>query len=163
MGMTFCYFQSMIHMRNGWDAIYYYAEVHQSRWNSFIHTIFMLGTMTGGFIWVPALFNLNHNQAFVFRTDVCIFYFGLYLVISPIVTLVTVLYYMIPFLYSSVEYDVLETRTRRLREGLIMMAVSLVIQEIFGHMLGGDAPSRIEAIPNAILYAPFYSVSHIFY
>ena len=61
MGMTFCYFQFMIHMRNGWDAIYYYAEVHQSQWNSFIHTIFMLGTMTGGFIWVPALFNLNHN------------------------------------------------------------------------------------------------------
>ena len=36
----------------------------------------------------------------------------------------------------------------------------MYLQEVFGHYIGGDAPSRVEAIPNAILYAPFYSISH---
>ena len=46
--------------------------------------------------------------------------------------------------------------------GLFYSTLGLTFQEIFGHWLGGDIPSRVEAIPNAILYAKFFSLSHIF-
>ena len=39
---------------------------------------------------------------------------------------------------------------------------SLFIQEYIGHYLGGDIPSRIEAIPNAIVYANFF-MRHMFF
>ncbi len=41
------------------------------------------------------------------------------------------------------------------------MVGSLVIQESIGHYIGGDPPSRPEAVPNAIVYACYYSVNHL--
>ena len=46
--------------------------------------------------------------------------------------------------------------------GLSISVSALLFQEVFGHYLGGDIPSRWEAIPNAILYAKYFAVSHIF-
>ena len=45
--------------------------------------------------------------------------------------------------------------------GFIISFVSLVFQEIFGHWIGNDIWSRAEAVPNAIIYAVFYSIYHI--
>ena len=47
-------------------------------------------------------------------------------------------------------------------EGLMISVSALVFQEIIGHWLSGDPWSRAEAVPNAIMYAIYYSVSHIF-
>jgi hypothetical protein len=46
-------------------------------------------------------------------------------------------------------------------QGLLIMIGALVFQEMIGHWLSGDACSRIEGIPNAILHAMYYSVSHM--
>ena len=46
--------------------------------------------------------------------------------------------------------------------GFMIAAISLIIQEVFGHWLSGDPLSRLEAIPNAILYAGYFSISHMF-
>ena len=48
-----------------------------------------------------------------------------------------------------------------LGKGLMISTTALTIQEVFGHYLGGDIPSRVEAIPNAILYAIYFSTGHI--
>ena len=45
--------------------------------------------------------------------------------------------------------------------GLFVATTALTIQEVFGHWLGGDKPSRLEAVPNAIWHAGFYSVWHL--
>ena len=37
----------------------------------------------------------------------------------------------------------------------------IIFQEVIGHTIGGDDQSRLEAIPNAIVYAMHYSISHI--
>jgi hypothetical protein len=44
----------------------------------------------------------------------------------------------------------------------MIAVIALTLQEVLGHWLSGDPQSRVEAIPNAILYAMYYSVSHIF-
>lgn len=46
-------------------------------------------------------------------------------------------------------------------KGFFIATTALAIQEVFGHHLGGDIPSRVEAIPNAILYAIYFSTGHI--
>lgn len=162
LGFVFDGPQHAFGMRNGWDGIEYYAEVHQSRWNSYIHSIFMLGTMYGHFIWIPALFNMSNSQALIVRSNVCIFYLGLYLGISPSIAIMTAVYYLIPFILATGHYINLKSQAPRFYYGILIATVSLIIQEVFGHYLGGDSSSRLEAVPNAILYAPFYSVSHIF-
>ena len=40
--------------------------------------------------------------------------------------------------------------------GLVISYYALFIQEIIGHYLGGDEPSRIEGVINAVLYAPYF-------
>ena len=47
--------------------------------------------------------------------------------------------------------------------GISVAVIALTIQEVMGHWIGGDDPSRLEAIPNAIWHAGYYSVYHIFY
>ena len=50
-----------------------------------------------------------------------------------------------------------------LKTGLMISSSALIFQELIGHWVGGDIPSRVEAIPNAILYAKFFSLHHLFY
>jgi hypothetical protein len=45
--------------------------------------------------------------------------------------------------------------------GLVIACSALFMQEIIGHYIGGDQASRLEGIPNAILYAPYYSIAHL--
>lgn len=47
--------------------------------------------------------------------------------------------------------------------GLCISTLALLFQEYVGHYWGGDIPSRFEAIPNAILYAKYFSLHHIFF
>ena len=42
------------------------------------------------------------------------------------------------------------------KHGFICSSISLICQEIFGHYMGGDDPSRFEAIPNAVMYATYF-------
>ena len=46
--------------------------------------------------------------------------------------------------------------------GFLMSFYVLLFQEVIGHWLSGDPTSRLEAIPNAILYAMYFSVSHFY-
>ena len=39
---------------------------------------------------------------------------------------------------------------------------SLICQEVVGHYFAGDIPSRSEGVLNAIIYAMYFSVSHLF-
>jgi len=161
LGLVFCNFQREIGMYNLWDGVNYYAEVHQSKWNSIIHTLFMPATVLGTFISIPAALNLNNRDAFDLRIAAVLFYLGLYMRISPSITCVVVIWYWAALYYSPGLYYRLHTRKNRLIAGLTITISALIIQEILGHYVGGDAPSRTEGILNAVLYAPFYSVSHI--
>ncbi len=137
-------------------AIDYYAEVHQSSFNSMIHTMFMPFTMYGMFMWIPGLLGLYWYEARKLRDFLLMVYLVHYARISIIGALLTVGLYIYPYSRSNVDYYKLGPRSSFLR-GISFSICALAIQEIIGHYLGGDPASRPEAVPNAILYAPYYS------
>lgn len=158
-GLYFHKAQQYIGMRNQQDGVDYYAEVHTSFWNSCVHTIFMPLTMLGMFIWIPALFNLSSVGALWLKCIVSSWYLGFYARISIPNAIVVLVVYSFPFVWSGELYNQLKQR-QRLIYGLSVAVVALVCQEFLGHYWGNDQPSRLEAIPNAILYAVYYSESH---
>ena len=42
-------------------------------------------------------------------------------------------------------------------KGVGISTMSLLIQEFIGHYIGGDNPSRLEAVPNAVMYSVFFA------
>ena len=141
----------------------YYGEVHRSGWNCLIHTLFMPLTMMGMFLWIPALFKMTPHRAFQLRKEVSFIYIGHYLRIRLVPTMFVIGLYSMPYAYSHIWY----TRWYYYKEpiflrGFLLSFAALFIQEVIGHYIGGDDPSRIEGIPNAIVYAPYFSVSHFY-
>lgn len=146
----------------GLEGVQYYAEVHTYSLNSYIHSLFMPFTIFGIFLWFPTLWTHSIMKQNNIRVGLYIAYIAHYVCIDPYIALLVMLLYM-PSLYYSIYYTNIWAHKLRQKRGFIIAFVALVIQEYFGHYLGGDAPSRFEAVPNAILYACYYSISHFAY
>lgn len=163
LGLGFHLFQDAIGMASLEKGVEYYGEVHLSFWNSVIHTIFMPFTMYGMFIWIPSFLNLNPGEAFRLKKNVCLIYLGIYSRINPYITCLIMFVFSIPFILSTEKYQSLhQTRMYCIGYGLFFAVGALMMQEIVGHYIGGDDASRVEAIPNAIVYANYYSIAHLF-
>lgn len=149
----------------GDEAVEYYAEVHQSKWNSVIHTLFMPFTYLGFNISVPALFGQNFGGAWTLQKCFYTAYMTHYILLNPLVGLVTAIIYYYIIHLGRWMYEILHfsdmSMFNRFVIGLVISTVSLLIQEFVGHYWGGDDPSRAEGVFNAILYAKYYSVSHL--
>jgi hypothetical protein len=168
MGYRFYALQQLFGMRHSKDGVYYYAEVHKSVWNSYIHTAFMPLTMLGFYVAIPAFFEFSRRGAYALRRLSTAFYFGIYVRISPAIAVLFLAYYAIPMYYAAKLTKLLKRAKHPVIRnevviGFFISTVALLIQEVLGHYIGGDDVSRIEAIPNAIIYAPYYSVAHAFY
>ena len=144
----------------GQEGVDYYAEVHESRLNSYIHTVFMPLTIYGMYLWIPRVFNLSLYDSINF--DICIYaaYMTHYIFINPVVGMFTCILYFIPLVFAYVTHMRINM-SKIFYIGISVSTIALVIQEVFGHWISGDPFSRFEAIFNAMLYAPYYSVSHI--
>lgn len=144
----------------GPKAVDYYAEVHLSKMNCIVHTLFMPTTTLGTLLWFPYLFGGSPR----FRRRLRWFLYGSfmthYMHVDPWVGILTKLLYF-GVVREAVAMDTDNWR-RDMYVGLRMMVGSLLVQEVGGHWLGGDQPSRLEGIPNAIGYAIYFSVSHWF-
>ena len=176
------------YMLTGIDGVNYYGEAHLTRWNAWMHTLGMPFTIFGMVLWIPALFRLNPYFASRLMMGMYFFYGGHYLRINIFMTAIYFLLYYYPLMeginYYSTSYtnnivalkkksDDIESLTlvkkrnetfnSLLIRGLGISTIALLFQEIAGHYYGGDIPSRWEAIPNAILYAKYFSVHHLFY
>jgi len=145
----------MLGLRSGQAAVNYYAEVHTQPLNSKIHAIFMPLVMLGMFLWIPAMLHLQ-KFASEMRVFTIFFYFGLYLPIDPGVAMTFAMIHLGMFVIAQL-YNPKYT----IRHGLFLSLTALVIQELFGHFLSGDPASRLEAIPNAIGFAPFFASAHL--
>ena len=147
----------------GIEGVRYYAEVHQSYWNSVIHTIGMPFTYMGFNISVPALLNLSSEKARVLQMCFYLAYMSHYATISvPVAAVTSIIYYYVVkashWLY--VRQITMNDRFWVMLQGLSISVLALICQEYFGHYIGGDDPSRTEGVFNAILYAKFYSIGH---
>ena len=157
-GYFFHIYQDLIGMYSLDDGVNYYGEIHKSSLNKIIHGLFMPLTVYGILLWFPALLNLNILDASILRGCVYYFYLGLYLKINIFNALVYSIIYYLPLKFANIDY---RNSYYTLINGLVISFYSLFIQEIVGHYLGGDEPSRIEGIINAVLYAPYFGLKEL--
>ena len=154
---------NLLGVYTGEKAIKYYGEVHQSKWNSLVHTAGMPFTYYGLLIFVPGLFGLNRKKTLFFQLFFYNYFISYYATLNLTVAAIVGALYFPSQAYAMNYYKYSFNRIVTTLYGFMVAFSALTIQEVFGHWLGGDPPSRIEAIPNAIWHAGFYSVWHIFY
>lgn len=141
-------------------GIDYYAQVHPSALNSYVHTIFMPFTIYGMFLWLPRVFDLSLYDSIHFDTCIYVAYMTHYLMISRFVGLLACAYYFVPLVGAYVTHMRVDM-SKLFYLGVGVSTLALLIQEVFGHWYSGDPPSRGEGVFNAILYAVYYSVHHV--
>ena len=145
----------------GHAGLDYYAEVHQSKWNSFIHTLGMPFTVYGISCWFPTLFCLNNEKMNKMQLYVWYMLSVHYLSIDFMRGMLCIMFYIYPAYKSYLKTKNSKSTLKLAGHGLAVSTGALLVQEVIGHYLGGDAPSRAEGVFNAILYAIFYSTYHI--
>lgn len=154
------------YMLVGESALQYYNEAHLMDWNVLVHAIVMPFTICGMLIWISALFNLKPYYANKLMQFLYFLYGGNYVNISMFGCL---LYFMIYYgtVYASQKFYNNNYNKNYLYQisllgnGLFISIVCLLFQEIVGHWFGGDIPSRVEGIPNAIVYAMYLTPHYI--
>ena len=151
-----------LNMTTGTDALDYYGEVHLSSWNSWMHTIGMPFTVYGISCWFPAIFGMKPEYRNVMQKYIWTMLFVHYMGIDLLQGLFCTLFYspVMYFAYNSA-YSI-KSNSKLFWHGLLISFFSLLFQEVVGHWYGGDDPSRVEGVPNAIMYATLYSTYHIF-
>lgn len=120
-------------------------------------------TLYGILLLFPSVF--FYKKIFVvnkFKKIVYITYIVHYLTIDKMGGLITMIY-TAPSLYYAIEHQYYLTKNQAIFRGLFFMVVALGIQELFGHYISGDPPSRKDAILNAIIYAPYFCINAIIY
>ncbi len=152
---------SIFGIYTGDKAIQYYAEVHQSRWNSVIHTIGMPFTYYGLLLCVPPLLGMNIENTLSLQLFFYFYFISYYLTLDITVGIIVAICYLPSQINAMHFYHISPNRMCSILYGGTIAFIALSIQEIFGHWLGGDAPSRIEGIPNAIWHAGYYSIWHL--
>ena len=70
-------------------------------------------------------------------------------------------FYLYPSYRAYTKTNSTKSNFKLFLHGFLISFLSLVFQEIVGHHLGGDIPSRQEDVFNAILYAVLYSTYHV--
>ncbi len=175
-------------MKTGIDGVHYYEEAHLKTWNAMMHTLGMPFFIYGIVLWIPALLRLNPSFAHRLMMSLYFMYGGHYLRINFIIGLLYFCVYYVPVSQGLKSYSITycgnvdapkkksddipsTTLVKRKREvyntllikGLGISTIALLFQETVGHWYGGDIPSRWEAIPNAIAYAMYFSLHHLFY
>jgi len=162
----------------GGPGIDYYAEVHTKPLNSYCHTIGMPFTIYGMLLWIPMIFERDYKDYKKIQQFLYTFYMTHYMLIDFKIGCAVACVYAVPLYYSNLHIGrTFETITYsnpqhksiydyfRLTffvKGVMISTAALLFQEGLGHWLSGDPASRLEGVPNAILYAMYYSVSHLF-
>jgi hypothetical protein len=158
----------------GTAGVKYYGEAHLSPWNAWIHTLCMPFTIYGMLYWIPALFNLQANNAKKVMTILYHIYGGHYIKVNKVGALMYYIWYYNVLQQAKKNYTLdrrrldkkddktNSTRNYLLKKGLCFSGYGLIYQEVFGHMIGGDIASRPEGILNAIVYAMYFSANHMY-
>lgn len=158
LGASFIEIGEALGIYTGMRGVKYYSEAHKRVLNKVIHCLCMPLTFYGMSHWVPGIlqyivkkiypkYDFDHKK---FNLAVIGFYVGHYLRIKPSSALIFFL------LYGNITIDTIDKK-RSVVNGLTISTCSLIVQEILGHWLSGDIPSRAEGVVNSILYAPFYA------
>jgi uncharacterized membrane protein YGL010W len=162
LGSNMDYFMKKANILTLQEGVDHYEEAHYSKWNCYMHTIGMPFTVYGLALFLPALFKLTYKKAIIFRTSVLLFYLAHYVYIDLYIGFLTYILFSLAAIRANYTYNE-KRRYWMLMKGFLISFSALSFQEYFGHYLGGDIASRAESVPNAIMYAMYFSVYHIFH
>ena len=140
----------------GKRGVNYYGEMHLSPLNRYIHTVGMPFTIYGITQWLPLVFKLNPRESKRFLINLYILYLSHYFTMDWKIAIMYAVTYT-PIVAYSIQ------KQNKFKSGAFITIAALVFQEIVGHYFGGDGQSRLEGVPNAILYAKYFSLYHIIY
>lgn len=139
----------------GMDGVDYYGEVHNAALNRWVHTLLMPVAAYGALLWMGDLLAppFTPRRGYV-QVGAYFFYLAHYVTISVKVAAAVALVYAVPLALAV-------SSPHGFLRGLTFFVAALLMQEIGGHWLSGDPPSRPDAAFNAALYAPYFSVAHV--
>jgi uncharacterized membrane protein YGL010W len=146
----------------GKRGVNYYGEMHLSPLNRYIHTVGMPFTIYGITQWLPLLFKLNPRESKRFLINLYILYLSHYFTMDWKIGIMYAVTYTPIVAYSILKHYNIYNENK-FKSGALITVAALIFQEIVGHYFGGDGQSRIEGVPNAILYAKYFSLYHIIY
>jgi len=161
LGLLMTPILNFFNFKTGEDGLNYYGQVHRSLLNCIIHTIGMPFTIHGIYSWAPAVFALEADSAILMQTFFYLLFSTHYITVHFWSGVLCAIIYGIAVVLAARKY--LKTNGKgMLKYGLVVSFVALVLQEVIGHTISSDGNSRLEAVPNAILYAQHFSMYHWF-
>ena len=156
LGYNACYLMKLCNMKYDIKGVEYYAEVHTTKQNVITHVVGMPFTIYGILLWIPTL--LWWWTAWKIQLGLYLLYLGHYIRIDFQNSLYFTIMYIPSLILSMTNYT---SGLYGFLKGFSISTASLVFQEYVGHYLGNDPPSRLEAIPNAIVYAIYFSADSL--
>lgn len=161
LGFSFSFIMQIVGMSYGEEGVRYYGEIHTMFLNRLIHCMFMPFTMYGVLLFVPNLiFYNNLNKINKLKRMTFVTYIAHYATFDVVGAILTAIY-TLPITYFAIKHQD-KVCYQNMMKGFAISFGALIIQEIFGHYISGDKPSRFEAIPNAIIYAPYFAINELF-
>ena len=160
LGYNFGWMGEKMGVMTGQRGVDYYGEAHLSKWNSFIHTVFMPFTTYGILGFIPNLLLLSRQNAIKLMNYFYIFYLFHYLQINYYIGCLFGISYSAVLFLAQTHYIL---SYQHFLYTFCIAFFCLGIQEYLGHYIGGDIPSRAEGVLNAILYANFYALESFFF
>ena len=165
----------------GQAGVAYYAEIHTTPLNAFCHTAGMPVVAYGSLIAIPMCVRAGVTSYLLIQRSLYVAYMTHYIVISWKVGLLTSAVYLVPLVLAQQHtYEVFRTwngrpkllgsKTNEVHQmarmylliyGVLVTGGALTLQEGLGHHLSGDPYSRLEGVLNAVMYAIYFSTSHI--
>lgn len=147
-------FKKLVNITVGPSAVAYYAEIHKSPYNSFLHTLNIPIAAYYFYSGFPKFFGLTKKQANTFIINLNISFFIIYFMeLSFIGTIKTIILYspsLLLFLHEP-SYP-----QHSLIKGFLIMGFT----EILGHLIFEEKNSRLDGIGNAILYSHYFNANH---
>ena len=151
--MMFPYIMNSCGFVTGAAAIEYYGEVHQDDRNKLIHMVMLPFAGFGYSLGIPALFQLNYDNAALSRNLLYIFYIIHYASIDIVVTFWFAVIYFIPLYLSHIYY---RPCWQIAVKGITAGSVLLLTMELIGHSVFEIQNSRPEGVINAIVYSHYF-------
>ena len=110
----------------GIEGVEYYGEVHTTKLNSVIHSIFMPFTIYGMFLWIPKVilpkkYNNSYEYSYKINYFLYVTYMTHYILINKYIGLLTSIYYYIPLYLSRNQLG--------FKKGILISTTALTIQE----------------------------------
>ncbi len=143
----------------GLEGLLIYQEIHQNFWNILIHVLFLPFVFFGCYLLIPTLISKNLKVKLYIKMFITLSYTLFYLMINwQCALLICLMGAILMCLTQEYNIRIIGIDKEIIITSLKFIAIPLIIQEIFGHLLFEQVTSlmNFSYILNAIMYSPLF-------